>query len=212
MLLREIAALDEVLHAHTAALGRDFTAYRNHTYRVVNLCVAFSSAAPEPLQKIAIAAAFHDLGIWTDGTFDYLQPSIRLARAHLARSGHGDWTPEITAMILEHHKISAYRANPHWLVEPFRRADWTDVSRGLVTFGPVAGARARDFLGVAECRLSQAARTVVDRPPARTPVDAAADGEAVSQVPRGCLRWGRCVEVTDAASLARLTRLVRVRV
>jgi hypothetical protein len=135
MLLTEIATLDELLHAHAAALGGDFTAYRNHTYRVVNLCAAFSSSGdPEQLEKMAIAAAFHDLGIWTDGTFDYLQPSVRLARAHLDRSGRAEWTPEITEMILEHHKISAYRGNPHWLVEPFRRADWVDVSR-LLTFG-----------------------------------------------------------------------------
>jgi hypothetical protein len=124
-----------LLEAHAAELGNDLTAYRNHTYRVVNLCAALSSGEPEPLEKMAIAAAFHDLGIWTDGTFDYLQPSIRLADAHLARTGRAEWTPEITAMILEHHKISAYRGHPHWLVEPFRRADWIDVTRGLRTFG-----------------------------------------------------------------------------
>ena len=135
MLLTEIATLDELLHAHEAALGSDFEGYRNHTYRVVNLCAALSSSEPEQLQKMAIAAAFHDLGIWTDGTFDYLQPSVRLAGAHLDRSGRAEWTPEITAMILEHHKISAWRGDPHWLVEPFRRADWVDVTRGLRAFG-----------------------------------------------------------------------------
>lgn len=81
MLLTEIATLDELLHAHAAALGGDFTGYRNHTHRVVNLCVALSSGEPEELQKMAIAAAFHDLGIWTDGTFDYLPPSKAVAGA-----------------------------------------------------------------------------------------------------------------------------------
>ena len=58
---------------------RDFTAYRNHAYRVVNFC-AHSRPAPTPrLEKIALAAAFHDLGIWTAHTFDYLEPSIDLA-------------------------------------------------------------------------------------------------------------------------------------
>jgi hypothetical protein len=135
MLLTEIAILDELLHAHAAALGRDFTAYRNHTYRVVNLGVAQSSGEPEQLEKMAIAAAFHDMGIWTDGTFDYLPPSVTLASAYLVQSGRAAWTPEITAMILEHHKISPYRGDPRWLVEPFRRSDWVDVSRGLITFG-----------------------------------------------------------------------------
>ena len=40
MVLTEIATLDALLNAHTAQLGDDFTAYRNHTYRVANLCVA----------------------------------------------------------------------------------------------------------------------------------------------------------------------------
>src|SRR5689334_7453421 len=135
MLLTEIAALDEVLDAHAAELGGDFTAYRNHTYRVVNLCAALSSREPAQLEKIAIAAAFHDLGIWTDGTFDYLPPSIRLAAAHLERTDRAEWKPEITRMILEHHKLSPWRGEPGWLVEPFRRADWIDVTRGLLRFG-----------------------------------------------------------------------------
>jgi hypothetical protein len=37
--------------------------------------------------------------------------------------------------ILEHHKLSASGADPSWLVEPFRKADWIDVSRGTLTFG-----------------------------------------------------------------------------
>ena len=65
MLLTKIPILDELLHAHVGVLGRDFEGYRNHTYRVVNLCVAQTSSDPEQLEKLAIAAAFHDMGIWT---------------------------------------------------------------------------------------------------------------------------------------------------
>jgi hypothetical protein len=134
-MLTTIAILDELLEAHAAVLGRDFTAYRNHTYRVVNLCVAQSSTDPEQVKKMAIAAAFHDMGIWTDGTFDYLPRSVRLATNYLVQSSRAEWTPEISAMILEHHKISRYRGDPNWLVEPFRRSDWVDVTYGLITFG-----------------------------------------------------------------------------
>ena len=133
--LAQIPTLDTLLGAYAGALGRDFEAYRNHAYRVANLCVAQSSRDAAQVEKIAIAAAFHDLGIWTDGTFDYLRPSVDLAEAHLAASGRSEWAPEIAEMILQHHKVSRYRDNPRWLVEPFRRADWTDVSRGLITFG-----------------------------------------------------------------------------
>lgn len=135
MLHKQIATLDEVLQAHARELGGDFIAYRNHAYRVVNLCTALHPVGDDELQKVAIAAAFHDLGIWTDRTFDYLKPSIGLACAHLDHANRGSWAPEISGMICEHHKISSYRGDSQWLVEPFRRADWVDVSFGLIAFG-----------------------------------------------------------------------------
>ena len=135
MLQTGIAVLDRVLDEYATNLGGDFVGYRNHTYRVANLCFALSSGHPERIEKIAIAAAFHDVGIWTDGTFDYLPPSIRLATAYLERSDRGAWVPEISEIILQHHKLSSYRKNQSWLVEPFRRADLVDVTGGLFRFG-----------------------------------------------------------------------------
>ena len=133
--LTEIATVDEILQAYAPQLGNDFTRYRNHCYRVANLCVAQSPGGAGRIEKIAVAAAFHDLGIWTDHTFDYLGPSVRLARAYLAGSGKAAWEPEVSEMILNHHKISRYGENPGSLVEPFRRSDWIDVTRGALSFG-----------------------------------------------------------------------------
>jgi hypothetical protein len=132
---RELAALDAILDRHAAQLGADFIAYRNHAYRVATLCASQVSGSAEALEPIAIAAAFHDLGIWVDRTFDYLEPSVRLAREHLLASGHAAWVPAVTAAILEHHRISRYRGAHDWLVEPFRRADWMDVTGGVVGSG-----------------------------------------------------------------------------
>lgn len=125
-----IPTLDALLQAHATQLGADFTGYRNHAYRVANLCAAQLWADEEQREKIAIAVAFHDLGIWTDHTFDYLQSSTRLASSYLTSSGRSDWVPEITEMILQHHKVFRYRSNPKWLVEPFRRADWAMLHAG----------------------------------------------------------------------------------
>ena len=133
--LENIASLDRVLDTHAAELGVDFTAYRNHAYRVANLCAALSPCDSRTLEKVALAAAFHDLGIWTAHTFDYLAPSIDLACAHLGCAGHEDWRTDISGMIREHHKVRAYRGSDAELIEPFRRADWIDVSLGLLTFG-----------------------------------------------------------------------------
>jgi hypothetical protein len=132
MLRAEIGTLDELLNAHVAFLGADHAAYRNHAYRVANLCLAETSGGFETTEKVAIAAAFHDLGIWTERTFDYLPPSVERARAYLVRAGRTEWTSEISAMIREHHKLSAHRSGG--LVEAFRRADWVDVTRGLRQF------------------------------------------------------------------------------
>jgi hypothetical protein len=97
-------------------LGRDFIAYHNHVYRVVNLCLAIAGGggreeAPVTLEKIAVAAVFHDLGIWTNHTFDYIAPSVALARQYLTAGTHAEWLPEIEAMIVDHHKPSA---GFHW--------------------------------------------------------------------------------------------------
>jgi hypothetical protein len=135
VLLERIDPLDRVLETHVAALGGDFEAYRNHTYRVVNLCVALAPRADAALEKVALAAAFHDLGIWTAGTFDYLPPSIDLACTHLACTGHDDWRDNVAGMIREHHKIRRYHGADAGWVEPFRQADWIDVSLGVLSFG-----------------------------------------------------------------------------
>jgi HD domain len=132
-LLTNIPTIEEVLHDHASELGHDLTAYRNHVYRVVNLCLAIVGNSRVEVEKIAVAAVFHDLGIWTNNTFDYIAPSVTIAREYLAARGMADWIPEVEAMIVDHHKVTPSRANP--LVESFRRADWIDVSRGLRRFG-----------------------------------------------------------------------------
>jgi hypothetical protein len=133
-LLTNLPTVEDVLDNHASELGHDLIAYRNHVYRVVNLCLAIVGDRRVELEKIAVAAVFHDLGIWTNNTFDYIAPSVSIARKHLAARGMADWIPEIEAMIVDHHKITPSRANPQSLVESFRRADWIDVSRGLRRF------------------------------------------------------------------------------
>lgn len=131
----QIPLVEEVLDRYASALGCDYIAYRNHVHRVVNVCGAITGASGDDLSKIAIAAAFHDLGIWTDLTFDYIPPSISLARQYLLGCSRAEWIPEVEAMIVNHHKITRARAHPEWLVEGFRRADWIDVSYGVRRFG-----------------------------------------------------------------------------
>ena len=132
-LLAGIPTIDDVLNEHATELGNDCLGYRNHVYRIVNLCAAIVGRGE--LEKIAVAAVFHDLGIWTSGTFDYIAPSIALTHDYLVARGREDWTAEIEQMIGDHHKITRSTVEPCSLIEAFRRADWIDVTRGLRSFG-----------------------------------------------------------------------------
>lgn len=137
-------ALVEVVSAQLAPyadqLGDDLTGYTNHVVRVLLLCDAIHSAAggegPPPTQRkeYLTCGVFHDLGIWTDRTFDYLAPSIALATDHLRSEGREDLAPLVSRMIDEHHKVRDY-GGPDDPVEIFRRADTIDVVFGLRRFG-----------------------------------------------------------------------------
>lgn len=76
-MLDHLAVLDEILERHAEVLGRDYHPYRNHTYRVANFHWCMLPGTVHDLYVLSVAVAFHDLGIWTAGTFDYLAPSKR---------------------------------------------------------------------------------------------------------------------------------------
>ncbi len=126
--------VDAVMERFSDALGRDRTGYFHHVVRLLNFYRALSPDGDCP-DEVVVAGAFHDLGIWTAGTFDYLAPSVQQARACLESEGHDAWLPEVQAIIEQHHKLTRYRGPLERTVETFRRADLVDVSLGLVRFG-----------------------------------------------------------------------------
>ncbi|NTV99174.1 MAG: HD domain-containing protein, partial [Chlorobiaceae bacterium] len=108
--------------------------YRNHCLRVFNFTKALAGESWDAPEKTAVAAYFHDYGIWAERTFDYLLPSQKHAARYLREKGLEGWIDEITEVIEWHHKITPYKANPSWLVEPFRKADWIDITGGMLRF------------------------------------------------------------------------------
>lgn len=96
-------------------------------------------------EKYAVAAAFHDLGIWTNKTFDYLDPSAELAKIWLTREGKQEWVPEILQMIDMHHKITRYSGEYEKTVEIFRKADWIDLSYGMLRY-KIPGMQIRELI------------------------------------------------------------------
>jgi hypothetical protein len=127
--------VDDILGSHQEALGSDLQGYRNHVTRVLTFLFALAPDLRMSEPQILIAAAFHDLGIWTARTFDYLAPSSLLAHQYLETHGMAPLWPEVDLIIQQHHKLRPYRGPFSPSVEAFRRADLVDVSLGLVRFG-----------------------------------------------------------------------------
>lgn len=131
---RNLPLVEEILSGFSEVIGPDLPGYRNHVYRVINLCFSICDLAEEDREKIQVAACFHDIGIWTAGTLDYLPPSESVAATYLMARGKDDWVPEVVEMIGMHHALRQTRSPFPW-VEPFRRADIADFSLGLVPMG-----------------------------------------------------------------------------
>ena len=125
--------IEEILSAFQAELGLHCQKYRNHVYRVFNLALILNATNATNEKVLPIAAAFHDLGIWTAHTFDYLSPSVELAKTYLQKHGLSNLENQVTAIINNHHKLSMYKGDA--IVESFRKADLIDLSLGLISFG-----------------------------------------------------------------------------
>ena len=125
--------IEDILDKNRASLGKHFDKYKNHMYRVFNLCQKLD-VNQENFEKYAIASVFHDIGIWTDNTFDYLEPSINRSKKYLIDNNNEVWIEEISLMIDFHHKRNKYNGNFEKTVETFRRADWIDVTKGRMNF------------------------------------------------------------------------------
>jgi len=128
--------VEEILEGHRDhARGDDagYSGYRGHVYRVLNFARALVPDGDDRDDKLAIAAAFHDLDAFS--ALDYLAPSIRSQDAWLKQTGRQAWAPELAVVIAEHHRVTPYRGSHARLAEGFRRADLVDVSQGLIRSG-----------------------------------------------------------------------------
>jgi len=133
--------IEEILEKCRPVILEDYDRYRNHVYRVFSNCILLDPQVAKCF-KYALAAAFHDIGIWTNHTFDYLQPSEHQAILYLTNIGKTELIEEITSMIHWHHKFTPFRGKHQKTVDTFRKADWIDISLGLISFGQKENIRA----------------------------------------------------------------------
>lgn len=132
--------IDEILAEHREGWSRGdangWLGYRNHAQRVFLFAQRFrdpDDADHESDQKLAIAAAFHDLAVFT--TVDYLTANLGAADHWLTVRGLDEWRREIGLAMTLHHRVRPYRGEAAALVEPIRRADWVECTAGVIASG-----------------------------------------------------------------------------
>ncbi len=127
--------IESILSDWKDRIGDDYAGYRGHVYQMFNYCLALHPTSEEETTKLAIAACFHDIGLWSAQTIDYLPPSVEQAERYLVETGREDWSEEIALMIEWHHKVRPYRSRQFPLVEVFRKGDLVDFSLGFFKCG-----------------------------------------------------------------------------
>lgn len=132
MIEHEISLLEEILGQWKEQIGSDYQGYRNHVYRMLHFCFYLSKPTEEERKKLIISAAFHDIGIWSAGTIDYLSPSVEVAMQYLNDQELGAWCKEVALIIDMHHKIRHFKDPRYPLVELFRKGDLVDFSLGAI--------------------------------------------------------------------------------
>ena len=144
----ELQALEGLriwLMPYQMRIGGDYERYFNHCARVLLLSrrilqVMGTQGWPqlqwEP-ELYCAAVAFHDLGLWTRGDWDYLPPSIEELKARLAPTGASAEKVSLAAQLIDlHHRVRPLPTSEGWAhTEAFRRADTCEVTMGLLSFG-----------------------------------------------------------------------------
>lgn len=129
--------VDATLDMYRHDLTEDYQMYRNHVLRVLSFLACLHGSEVTrgvPSHEVQVAAIFHDIGIWTDHSLDYLGPSTVRAMRYLDdNTSDGIDRDLVQTLITNHHKVRP-AGEADSLVEIFRRADLVDVTHGIIRF------------------------------------------------------------------------------
>ncbi|WP_078354016.1 hypothetical protein [Mycobacteroides chelonae] len=124
--------IDSILAEHRATWSEGdeigWQGYSNHAQRVYIFAHHLAAPQPDAEEKIAIAAAFHDIAVFR--TLNYLVQNNQALKVWLDNHGKPEWYREIALAMSMHHRIRPYRGESAWLVEAIRRADWVECTAG----------------------------------------------------------------------------------
>lgn len=117
-------------------IGKDYEGYRGHIYRVLTYSNHFLHGNEEKLHVIAAALVFHDIGLWTDGTLAYLDPSVSRAEEYFDKKTFTSKDRQLVKDIIYwHHKVTPFEGPHAEVVNAVIKADLIDASNGLFTRG-----------------------------------------------------------------------------
>ena len=132
----QYALVEEILSQYKDVIKDDYQGYYNHVTRMLNFChYLLPDISQEDSKKLQIAAAFHDIALWTHDRVDYLVPSYQECHNYLDSQNLSDWKEKIQIIIDMHHLLGEYHGPFERLAEVFRKADLVDFSLGLVKNG-----------------------------------------------------------------------------
>jgi len=140
--------LDTCLATVAGRIGADLPGYRGHVYRVFTYAMHILGGAPGWRKPVALALAFHDVGLWTENELAYLAPSE--AEAERARL---QLAPELDGLLVRncihwHHKLTPFHGPDAEVVNAVRRADWIDATGGALRMGLSRGQIAAVTAGI----------------------------------------------------------------
>jgi hypothetical protein len=156
----DVELIDEILAEWQPVIGADFAGYRNHVIRMAGFCFALRECTDEERQKVHVAACFHDIGIWTAGTLDYLPPSVPPAVDYLGRLLSG----ALCGCIRNHTALSERAIDDGFLDELDRYWLFIDAehTRRLTRRGTHATGELREVIGGVKRRQGGFWSTSVD--------------------------------------------------
>lgn len=136
----KIISYDETVEKHLLrfkeVIGNDYEGYRGHIYRVLTYSIHFLNGNENKRSIIASALVFHDIGLWTDGTLAYLEPSVSRADEYFnIKSFTNEDRQLMKDIIYWHHKITPFKGPNEDVVNAVIKADLIDASSGLFTKG-----------------------------------------------------------------------------
>ncbi len=144
----EIISIDDTVEKHLERyreiIGKDYEGYKGHIYRVLTYSLHFLSSntklskieKEQTKRVIAAGLVFHDIGLWTDHTLAYLEPSVQRAEEYF---NYKSFTKEefqlIKDIIVWHHKITPFVGPNEEILNAVIKADLIDASNGIITKG-----------------------------------------------------------------------------